>query len=212
MAVRTYDLYNDWSREPEMDYSLVKASSKIRQFATWQEENYYTPDIPFLESFNWHYVFVYGTLRSSFCRESMLKDNPFVGFGFTHKPEYCMYTTQYGSRPNYPAVFEADDLRGEVGAKVFGQIYLADAKKIMELDRMESQGVLYFRRPIPIDITGGPQSGKTISCLTYIGNPVNILRKNYYIKMKEVSTHRNTAIGQYYHFTSKDQNPIEKGI
>lgn len=96
-----------------------------------------------------HLLFVYGTLKQGYSRNSYLRDERYLGIAST-EPIYGIF--QYSG---YPALVDqplAENSGLSVGKKVWGELYEVSANCLMNLDQIE--GVpqnLFERREIRLD-------------------------------------------------------------
>jgi gamma-glutamylaminecyclotransferase len=115
-----------------------------------------TFDVPELSKFNEHFVFVYGTLKKNGGNNYLLKDNKYVGRAWTRLKCFVMMD---GSAP---AVLT--DTTDEKKA-IQGEIYSVPVSKLKDLDRFESNGLLYKRRRVILDT----EQGDEIKAWMYFG-------------------------------------------
>lgn len=124
-----------------------------------------TVDLPVLNAFENHYVFVYGTLKLGQSRASALsfdtKRNQFCGNATTVDPDYEMVISPTG---HFPVVLENTGNTTQLG-RIFGQLWLVKTKTILDLDRIEANGQLFFREYRTIKLF----SGEEVPAYMYLG-------------------------------------------
>lgn len=117
-----------------------------------------TSDMPVLNGFNEQYVFVYGTLKRGFVCHDLLEGAPLVGRGWTALERWRLV------QDSFPvALYDESDL----AKSVFGEIYLVPTGLMKTLDQYESNGNLYRRRRMAINL----DTGKSKVAWMYIGVP-----------------------------------------
>jgi gamma-glutamylcyclotransferase (GGCT)/AIG2-like uncharacterized protein YtfP len=108
-----------------------------------------TVDLPILNQFENHYVFVYGTLKVGESRSSALSfssENLFLGAAETVEGNFEMTVSPVG---HFPIVLENTGNTTRQG-QVHGQLYLVPTKTILRLDTIEGNGNIFFREYRPI--------------------------------------------------------------
>jgi len=135
------------------------------------EENAYTPDLPELYQKEWHYLFTYGSLKRGFCRSNILKYAELVGSGFTMDDEYVMYRTLNRSN-GFPIIFPHT---GEQRGVIHGELYRVPTELFTYLDMMESNGTLYHRTEIPLNVRvyGQKDVWEQCNAWCYVGDAKN---------------------------------------
>lgn len=154
----TYAHYNEdhsiWS-------SLDNLKSEISEIV---ERGHYTPDFPKLNELSHQYIFVYGTLKHGYRNHKLLHDQDLVGCGYTDQDRFFLAKEKQAKFPI--ALF---DNREHVRARLYGEIYKVQPEVILDLDNLESNGILFKRFPLLINYfqkIGGPY---TLRCWVYIG-------------------------------------------
>lgn len=92
---------------------------------------------------DWIPVFVYGSLKSGGWLHSVLQDSFWLGDGLTATKEYNMYD----SGNNFPVVRDVHKDH-EMAGRVVGEIYMVDPVTLLELDRIESNNYMYYRKQV----------------------------------------------------------------
>lgn len=142
-------------------------------FAKWMQssldDNYFTMDAPELAQKELHYVFVYGTLKSGFSRNSVLSNGggKAIGPAMTVNDTYVMRRTK--GKYTYPVMLPSVAAnRGHIQ----GEVWAVPPQAIHEMDFIESNGQMYDRSKIAVEVLLGPQR-KPYKLLAwcYIGNP-----------------------------------------
>jgi gamma-glutamylcyclotransferase (GGCT)/AIG2-like uncharacterized protein YtfP len=118
-------------------------------------------------------VFVYGTLKKGNRLHEVLSDCPCLGRGITSLTKYDMKNAPSGS---YPVAFEVPDGPNVFRSKIQGEIYIVDARRMLDLDQIENNGSMYTRKSQFIKMidqtystTTGPKSPQ-MRCWIYLGN------------------------------------------
>tara|TARA_R100000781_G_scaffold94684_2_gene59007 strand:+ start:3216 stop:3812 length:597 start_codon:yes stop_codon:yes gene_type:complete len=111
------------------------------------------------------FVFVYGTLKMGGHNHHYLKDSKFVQhFLF---PELTLIETGYG----FPAAIMNE------GSSVYGEIYQINNKTLLNLDRLEGEGSLYFRKERSITL----EDLRGVRVKVYIwGRPTHHIEESLY--------------------------------
>lgn len=107
-------------------------------------ENSLSPDIPELNDYENHYVFVYGTLKSNGTR-NILSSKDMVARGRTLLPAYGMRRCVSGGFPI--AYLHPKDMRQ---GYITGELYLLPTNMMPVLDNIEANGYLYRRQQTKI--------------------------------------------------------------
>jgi gamma-glutamylcyclotransferase (GGCT)/AIG2-like uncharacterized protein YtfP len=136
-----------------------------------QRDNLQTPDFLDLKLEPYHYVFVYGTLKTGGRLTGYLDDCPFLGEGVTAMHLFEMKISKSG---HFPIIFEVKDPRD--GNPVSGEIYIVDHKTLLTLDQIESNGEMYIRKERWVWLLDQhPKNKKNLKpcekCFVYEGNP-----------------------------------------
>lgn len=138
---------------------------------TLTERNKYTQDVPYLNQFQDHYIFTYGTLKRGNNRHDLLKGKgiQFCGSGVTKDTNFDLLlaeTSDYvAGKPTtgtFPVAF--NDLNKTRQAQLRGEVYLVPTDVLLALDRVESNGIMYDRVWKKIWV------GKSlVNCFMYVG-------------------------------------------
>jgi len=131
------------------------------QLSSLLEEGNYSDDIPKLNRQKYHYVFVYGTLKKGFRNHGIITDSPLVGCGFTTSRNFILYNERSAKFP--VAMFTNN------GASLYGEVYRVEVEDIRTLDNLESNGVLYKRYPLEIQVYQSVGSMQKVKAWTYVG-------------------------------------------
>ena len=100
-----------------------------------------------------HNVFVYGTLKSGYSNNVLLKGSTFKSTGITLR----LFTVLSSG---FPVAFVTERPKHRLS----GEVYQVDDKILAQLDRLESNGSMYKRRRVVINTPTG-----TEVCWMYIG-------------------------------------------
>lgn len=98
-----------------------------------------TPDFQELKLRGDNLVFVYGTLRPMGTNSYLLDGDKYLGRGRTLTDKYILRDI----RGRFPIV---KDSTGSLRGKIEGDVFAVDALTMLELDRLESNGILYTRK------------------------------------------------------------------
>jgi gamma-glutamylcyclotransferase (GGCT)/AIG2-like uncharacterized protein YtfP len=172
-----------------------------------KRDNLRTPDFLDLKGEALQYVFVYGTLKTGGRLTGYLDDCPFLGEGTTALSSFEMKVSTPGK---FPIMF--DTKQPAKGHRVAGEVYVVDAKKMLELDCVERNGEMYVRQQRWIwledqkGVQGKPNLKPCERCWVYEGNPA-------YWQGREVTEVKPTkyAGGSLLLFDTKEkEHPMEK--
>ena len=108
------------------------------------ENGNYTRDIPYLNLYENHYVFVYGSLKRGHSRHSILtasQRTKFCGVGVSDDHTFDLVIADPG---NIPVLLEST--AKERLLKIKGELWLVDTETLIKLDHIESNGYLYERQ------------------------------------------------------------------
>jgi gamma-glutamylcyclotransferase (GGCT)/AIG2-like uncharacterized protein YtfP len=94
---------------------------------------------------NYHYVFVYGTLKEGYYNHELLKDSEFIACAKT-KDKYPMVNTE----EYFPYLINDKGY----GYHIEGEVYRVNQLTLLALDQLEGYPELYTREQIKI-ISGG---------------------------------------------------------
>lgn len=106
------------------------------------ENGTYTRDIPLLNLYEDHYLFVYGTLKRGCSGSSIIlsnRKNRFCGIGVTVDNSFDLLINNHA----LPVVIE--NTNKERLLKVKGELWLIDVETLIKIDNMESNGFIYER-------------------------------------------------------------------
>lgn len=135
-------------------------------------DNDFTPDYLDRKLEKYIPVFVYGTLKVGGRFHEILKDAPCFGDGYTATPTYTMK----GTGNDFPVIFSHGKASPE-NAAVFGEVYIINARLLLELDRIEGNGEMYQREQRWIFLLDQSIKGKGgmirpgLKAWVYIGKP-----------------------------------------
>jgi gamma-glutamylcyclotransferase (GGCT)/AIG2-like uncharacterized protein YtfP len=144
------------------------------KFHDMRDKNSCTPDILELQNRNGHLLFVYGTLKAGFSRESVLYSDEarFIATGVTNHV-YSLYY-QPNRKDPFPVLLPAKI--GQPAGNIVGQLYIVSPKKLIEIDAHEANTRLYHRLKMNIQIVTKPidknyQIYSTLYAWAYMGIP-----------------------------------------
>lgn len=129
------------------------------EFAKWMQstvdDNYYTMDGPELYKKKFHYIFVYGTLKKGFSRHSALTGHKAeaIGPATTVGKSYIMYRT--GNKYTYPVILHS--IEPTAFGHISGEVWKVPTKALFDLDFIESNGEMYDRTEVPVEVLLGRQ-------------------------------------------------------
>jgi gamma-glutamylcyclotransferase (GGCT)/AIG2-like uncharacterized protein YtfP len=138
---------------------MTNTSPDNIEFAKWLQstldDNYYTLDGPELYKKKFHYVFTYGTLKQGFTRSASMtgQGGKLVGPAYTVSDNYIMERTN--AKYSYPYILSSTDK--DKKAHISGEVWKIPTKVLFELDFIESNGEMYDRTLIPVEVMLGPQ-------------------------------------------------------
>jgi gamma-glutamylcyclotransferase (GGCT)/AIG2-like uncharacterized protein YtfP len=156
--------------EAEMSYSETHLVEDLMR-----RKNDNTPDFYDLKLRQNHFVFVYGTLKKGDRNAFLLDGCPYIGEGYIAVKGFNMKLNPFG---HFPIIF---DSKGKDAEHIWGEVYVVDARKIAELDRLENNGAMYKRQPLWVWLEDQRVSSKDKTknnlkpaerCWVYVGNPM----------------------------------------
>jgi gamma-glutamylcyclotransferase (GGCT)/AIG2-like uncharacterized protein YtfP len=127
---------------------------EVEEFSKWMQatldDHFYTFDMPEIAKTTEHYVFTYGTLKEGFCRNHVLTghNSRLLGRGYTLDQDFLMY--RMNRRYGFPIACRTDftSLNGHIE----GEVWLVPTSVLVQLDFIESNGMMYYRERVPIGI------------------------------------------------------------
>lgn len=135
------------------------------------ENGEFTRDIPYLNLYDNHYVFVYGTLKRTCSRHNVLsssRTNVFGGVAMTKDKNFDLVLHK---ESGIPVVLE--NTTKERLHAVKGELWLIDTETLIKLDHIESNGFVYERELRKVWV-----GKECITAWMYIGNNRFWLDKN----------------------------------
>lgn len=123
----------------------------MSHFSKWiqscLDENYSTQDMPDVLADEHHYLFVYGDMKSDMAHHYYLEDENYLGKAYTKFATYGIlnYT---GRKAPVPIAYNT---AGEsFPSFLYGELYMVDADKLIEIDFLESNGINVQRERIHV--------------------------------------------------------------
>lgn len=155
---------------------LMQSQGFRDRFEEARSNNRFTPDLLELYQRKGHLLFVYGSLKSPFPRNYILKSQKaeFVAVGLSYN-RYCMYYQPKRTDERFPILLPPDPLHSDPNAgEVVGQVWIVYPETIAELDRMEKNGSLYHRFHMSVQFISKPmrnefQQYTVEKCWAYLG-------------------------------------------
>lgn len=127
-------------------------NKRVKGNTVWKEETLVSellerdtsisPDYLKLKLEDFQFVFVYGTLKSGGRFSHVLEDSHFLGDALTQSSTYTVFESDW----EFPVLFGAKD--GKMSPetyKVYGEAYAVSPRTMLDLDRIENNGVMYKR-------------------------------------------------------------------
>lgn len=145
-----------------------KAKEKVRLINL---KNSATPDAIDLDNHLYHFIFIYGSLKEGFGNHPFLKDgfSYKVGEVLTVRDDFRMFGLASVPSSNFPIVLAGDSfVKRKTEGQIHGELYLTHTKTIMELDKLESNGLAYNRTLIRV--TTPHLETRTFDAWMYIGD------------------------------------------
>jgi gamma-glutamylcyclotransferase (GGCT)/AIG2-like uncharacterized protein YtfP len=135
--------------------TLTQAQGFREEIAHRRLLNSATPDILQLDEKRGHLLFVYGSLKSPFPRHYLLKSAKakFVAVGMTFM-DYSLFYQPNRQDERFPVLLPP--INGSPSGHVVGQLWMVYPQTIMDLDRMERNGVLYQRLRMQCQVISKP--------------------------------------------------------
>jgi gamma-glutamylcyclotransferase (GGCT)/AIG2-like uncharacterized protein YtfP len=139
----------------------AKMEDQWREFmdGLWEQSSC-TPDAAALSHHDEQLVFVYGTLKRGFKAHDLLEDSQFVGRAWTKPAAFKLVQTEGG----FPAAVMGAN--GPDYKVISGEVYLVPTIDIKYIDQFESNGTLFHRRRIGVDL----EDGNSVLAWIYLGN------------------------------------------
>lgn len=94
-----------------------------------------------------HLVFVYGSLKAGFHNARLLHSAKLIGKATTVSRYYTML-----SAGHFPVVMRTKDKRVSGRAAITGELYEVDDSTFRDLDGLESNGHMYLRRQVFVNV------------------------------------------------------------
>lgn len=167
-----------------------------------KRDNQFTHDIPSLDRMEWHYIFVYGTLKSGFSNHDYIIDEEIISTGATTERNTWELRELAGSNPKDSIPYmQYSGLPSRQG-KVCGEVYRVSTKCICDIDALETNGTLYLRVFLPIIIS--THTKQTVPMWTWIGNKSYLERtfsNHPYSTIKDIKP--TGRLGNQYYVWSK---------
>lgn len=92
---------------------------------------------------DYHFVFVYGSLKRGFHNNYILRHSEFLGKFVTKNRDWNMVSFNA-----FPGVTNSKNLSG---SRIAGELYLVDNIELKRLDALESNGTFYTRSEIELE-------------------------------------------------------------
>ena len=154
-----------------------------------------TPDMPDLNKKEYHFVFVYGTLKRGHPNNVYLEGSRYLGRGWTKVKSMVMYLTPNNIPVvNYSTIPDA--------CAVQGDIFMCTPHVIGILDQLELNGQLYKRQKVLIE--SAYSDVPPVKAFMYLG--VNSAFSGTKLKLADTFTRRKT--GKAYYSYRKDHAPL----
>jgi gamma-glutamylaminecyclotransferase len=103
-------------------------------------------------------VFVYGTLKQGFGNHILLEYSDFVDAAILED-----YDMRYShGNHGFPVIFKNKESKGHI---VIGEVYMVDQYTLKNLDRLESNGTMYNRKLVTVELS----DGEKMKTYVYIG-------------------------------------------
>lgn len=165
------------------------------------ENGAHTKDFPVLNRKTHIDVFVYGTLKNSFRNHKTLGPRPeLLGVGHTTYDRFLMARHTKSAFPI--AYFHSDET---YRARIYGEVYRIITDRILQLDYLESNGIMFKRHFLPIDIVQRDGSIQKHNAWTYLG--VKDYWKDREEHLELARRHKpNNGDKPYYIFTLADED------
>lgn len=159
-----------------------------------------TPDFLELKKKEYHYVFVYGTLKVGGPLHGVLRGCPFLGDSRTATPGFTMY--EYAKK--FPVVQKASAPNVASGY-IMGEVFVVPPRLFLEIDRIEDQGEMYNREEHFVflydqDVKSKNNLKPYIKAWMYIGNPE--FWSNECLDKASMKVNRDTGKTYYEFFNS----------
>jgi gamma-glutamylcyclotransferase (GGCT)/AIG2-like uncharacterized protein YtfP len=167
------------------------------------ERGEYTSDYPLLSKKKSQLVFVYGTLKKSFRNHRTLgSDAKIEGVGFTKFNRFFLANYTKGG---FPVAFFNNSGVEASKAKIYGEVYSIHPDVMLDLDYLESNGIMFKRINLPVTVTQGDGSTQDTYAWTYIG--VKDYWSSHQASLEPARLMKpNNGTDPYYIFTLNDEH------
>lgn len=187
---------HDWSYNAYWDEAgdLISGMNDVNDYGQ------FTKDFPLLREKTHIDVFVYGTLRKNFSNHRQLGPKAeLLGVGHT---AYDRFILANNIKAGFPvAYFHSDPT---YRAHIYGEVYRINVDQILQLDYLESNGIMFKRHFLPINIVQSNGSIQNHRAWIYLGvkefwkDRQQALELGRFIKP-------NNGSAPYYIFTQADE-------
>lgn len=143
-------------------------------------ENGWTPDVPFLDTRDDWYVFVYNNRRgkksSYFTHDGA--EAEFMSIGWTKSSIYSMLNVQDGQNEQYLITPHGTD-------RVLGEVWKIPTERVFDLDSDERNLMITRRLMIPVCLS----KGHVVNAWTYIADAKYLIKGNLRINKHTATTY-----------------------
>jgi gamma-glutamylcyclotransferase (GGCT)/AIG2-like uncharacterized protein YtfP len=172
----------------------------------------YTPDCIALHELDRQFLFTYGTLMFGMPRNAFLMkagDAKFLCNAYTPQTDVILYRTAR-KKSRFPVAIPADHYG--LKAPLVGEVYSVNTGVIQYLDEIESNGVMYRRKRIPVaDIN---KRGSLLAWC-YLGIPDfwhEHIHKGQINRCRTVTAEDANLPRRYYYYTEDIHNEPESAV
>jgi gamma-glutamylcyclotransferase (GGCT)/AIG2-like uncharacterized protein YtfP len=129
------------------------------------DRGYYSPDLPTLNRYTHHDVFIYGSNKKNMGRPWLVRKGTPLGVGYTLSDKFVMYSE---TRDNPEAVILPSGTPS-LCASVYGELYRITTEQLLRLDFNMSNRSQFMRIKQTIRVKRGNQYVNYM-CWIYVGN------------------------------------------
>ena len=196
---------------------FAEPSKPTLEFNIWaKSETKYTPDILFLEQYDFQLIFVYDEFRRNH-RHNQKLGLDFICNAFT-KDYFSLWKKKLGRETS--AIMLESRFNTVPSYPVQGEIYKIRPQQFLELDTMKENGVCFYRKRITLDVPyrtvkwtkergvfTTEEELQRIKAWTYIGIPDYwnpIIDGGYSFGIVNHYSSKKPWVNSYYSFTPKE--------
>lgn len=198
----------------------VKTTAELGYFGgkikKWASQHSNTKDMPFLNQYKGHPVFIYGTLKGGGTRASILEEEEchLIACAVTKHP-MAVCLANPGTIQEFPVAFRANEKNPYYGYLV-GQLWVVPTEMLAFLDALESTPLLYTREREKIQLMSKPNDNRfqmyeVTSAWMYQGNMSYWLDSKATLPALEPHQHLNTG-RRFLNYNRKSKHTEQESV